>query len=527
MATINVLSNLRTSSHFEKKMLVGPLAGLLRWICKKPLVSVASVALRQPNLNSWRLCGFACARIVVAAMLPCVLLTPPARADVSFTRDIAPILLKRCTGCHGEKTNLGGYRAHTFQYLMKPAASGAQPIVPGKPEQSSLYRLVSTQVASIRMPKSDDPLTPLEIGNIRAWIVSGAKFDGTDPAASIRNSLGPRVHPAAPSVYKIAMPVMALAVAPGGSQIAVGGYNEVTVWNSATGALVRRIGHLPQRIQSLAFNSAGTLLLVAGGTPGEYGEASLLDLRYTSKPYVLGTFADIALCAVFNSDGTEVAVGGADGNVSTYDVSTRSRKWVSSLHSDWVTSVSFSTSGKYVASASKDMTVKLHNVSDGTLYTTYAGHNRQIGTYKGQDPVYSVQFENDSDTAVSAGGGKWVQLWNPEKTKEEAGSAADMEERFAKQGHTRYIPHGFEGTVLATTISANHLFAASADGLVKEFDLVGLREVQHFAGHKEWVYTIAYDAATHRLFTGAYNGEIRVWNADTGKCLLSFIAKPV
>ena len=30
----------------------------------------------------------------------------PATADVSFVHDIAPILLKRCTGCHGERINL-------------------------------------------------------------------------------------------------------------------------------------------------------------------------------------------------------------------------------------------------------------------------------------------------------------------------------------------------------------------------------------------------------------------------------------
>ena len=61
------------------------------------------------------------------------------RADVSFVREIAPIILKRCVGCHGDKINLGGYRANTFEFMMKRTASGAQPVKPGDPEKSRQY----------------------------------------------------------------------------------------------------------------------------------------------------------------------------------------------------------------------------------------------------------------------------------------------------------------------------------------------------------------------------------------------------
>src|SRR5579862_1805855 len=69
----------------------------------------------------------------------------PARGQVSFTRDLAPILLKRCTGCHGERANLGGYRVHTFENLRKGGASGKAPIVPGKPDASRLYQLITAK----------------------------------------------------------------------------------------------------------------------------------------------------------------------------------------------------------------------------------------------------------------------------------------------------------------------------------------------------------------------------------------------
>ena len=135
----------------------------------------------------------------------------PAGADVSFVHDIAPIVLKRCTGCHGERTNLGGYRAHTFQSLMKVGASGNAPIVAGKPAESRLFQLISAKIALVRMPKSDDPLSPDQIEKFRQWIQQGAKFDGLDAAVPLKNLLGPRQHPATPAVYRVAVPVMAIA----------------------------------------------------------------------------------------------------------------------------------------------------------------------------------------------------------------------------------------------------------------------------------------------------------------------------
>jgi len=462
--------------------------------------------------------------LLIAAVL--VASMHSANAEVSFVREIAPIILKRCVGCHGEKINLGGYRANTFEYLMKRSGSGALPVKPGDPDRSALFRLISTTNSSLRMPKGDDPLTLSQVALVRRWILEGARYDGQDPRASLSAAIGPRSHPAAPAAYRAAQPVLALAFIPSsaGDMIAVGGYNEVTIWNSATDALIRRIGDLPQRIQSLQISLDGTKLLVAGGTPGEYGEADIVDLKSAAKPELLGTYSDIALSAVYDKSGDRIAVGGADGAVSEYDAATHRRLWTSAIHSDWVTSVSFSADGKFVASASKDMTVKVHNAQDGSLYTTYMGHCRQLGDYKGQDPVYSVRFLPELPTAVSAGGGKWIQMWDPVKTKDEAGSAADMEERFAKQGHAKYIEHGLHPPVLALTVGGMTMFAASADGAVKQFNLNTLKEVRAYAGFTDWVYSIDYDPERHLVAAGGYNGEVRIWDTQTGTCVTSFVA---
>ena len=141
-------------------------------------------------------------------------------ADVSFLRDVAPILTTRCAGCHGDKKAEGDYRLHTFDYLLLAGASGSVAVTPGKPEESELLaRLVDADPAT-RMPQEDDPLTKAEIETVRNWIAAGAKFDGVDRAASIKSQLPPRKHPAAPERYAHAVPVYALAWSPTSGELA-------------------------------------------------------------------------------------------------------------------------------------------------------------------------------------------------------------------------------------------------------------------------------------------------------------------
>lgn len=438
-----------------------------------------------------------------------------AQADVSFTRQIAPILVKRCVACHGERTNLGGWRTHTFEFLRKAGASGKPSVVPGAPEKSRLFHLLTDKRPAVRMPQGDEPLPAAEIGVIRRWIAEGARFDGPDPSASIKGLLGPRKHPAPPAVYRVPAPVLVLAFTPDGREIAVGGYNEVLFWDSTTGALNRRIPGLPQRIHSVVFHPDGKRMLVAGGVPGEYGEVAMVDLA-SGKRRVVDTFPDLVLCAAISRDGSKIVAGCADSSVRCWDVGTTKTVWTSRVHSDWVTSIDFSSDGRFAASASKDHTVKVYDAATGALFTTYNGHNKQFGKYKGQFPVFAVRFLPDSDLAASGGGGPTVQVWDPAKAALETGTAADMEERFAKESHARHIEHGFKQNAYLVVIRNGFVFAASGDGVVSQFDLASGAKVRDFSGHTDWVYALDVDAAGSRAASGSYDGEIRIWDARTG-----------
>src|SRR5258706_10403741 len=79
---------------------------------------------------------------------------------VSFRRQIAPILERRCHACH-QPANAGGQLNLTsYSQLRKGGKQGAT-LVPAKPEDSLIVKMISG--APPRMPMSGGPLAGEEI----------------------------------------------------------------------------------------------------------------------------------------------------------------------------------------------------------------------------------------------------------------------------------------------------------------------------------------------------------------------------
>lgn len=450
---------------------------------------------------------------------------PGVAAEPSFRADVAPVVAGRCVSCHGSLTAKGGYKAHTFADLLAPGKSGESPVVAGKPDESELLRRLVEHDAKRRMPPADDPLSPAEVESIRKWIAAGAKFDGPDKAVALKTYLPPRKHPVAPEKYPAPVPVLALGFAPSGKEIAVGGLHEVTVWDAVNGKLLRRLPGLPARIQAVAFSPDGSRLLVGGGSPGEYGEATLLDWTDPSKRTVLGVFEDVVLAVAFSADGKTAVAGGADRSVRAFTTGDGRELWRAAFHSDWITAAALSPDGRFVATASKDRTVKVLEATTGKLYTTYNGHRRQYGQHTGQFEVYGVAFDA-AGIAYSAGAGDAVRVWEPEKAHEENGSAIDMEARFAKAGHTRYLEYAAPRPVYALTLGGGQVFTAAGDGKVRQHDPASGKLTREYAGPTDWLYGVAAHAGTKRVAAAGFDGTVWVWNTATGEPATKFLAAP-
>lgn len=104
----------------------------------------------------------------------------PARADdVSFERDIRPILTERCVECHGAKKQKAELRLDAKRFALRGGDSGSV-IVPGKSGESLLWKRVSSTNDDERMPPSGKPLTAEQLAALKAWIDAGAVWPESD-----------------------------------------------------------------------------------------------------------------------------------------------------------------------------------------------------------------------------------------------------------------------------------------------------------------------------------------------------------
>ena len=90
-----------------------------------------------------------------------------------FRRRVAPILQRRCAGCHRGDVAKGDLSLVTGKAALAGGESGPA-IAPGMPEESLLLQYVSGD--DPEMPKDGPPLTAEEISAIRDWIAAGAAW---------------------------------------------------------------------------------------------------------------------------------------------------------------------------------------------------------------------------------------------------------------------------------------------------------------------------------------------------------------
>lgn len=103
-------------------------------------------------------------------------------AEVSFNRDIRPILSDKCFHCHGpdEKERKSKLRMDSRESALKGGKSGEPAIVPGKPEASELIKRITTKDEDDLMPpaKLHKPVSKTEVDLLRKWIAGGAEYAG-------------------------------------------------------------------------------------------------------------------------------------------------------------------------------------------------------------------------------------------------------------------------------------------------------------------------------------------------------------
>lgn len=105
---------------------------------------------------------------------------PTDTSGVSFAKDLAPWLLAKCGNCHVEQSR-GEFSMRSFASLRRGTTAGVV-LFPGSPRESRLVEVI----ASGDMPRGGGKVTTAELDELKAWIAQGAKFDGPDASAPLR-----------------------------------------------------------------------------------------------------------------------------------------------------------------------------------------------------------------------------------------------------------------------------------------------------------------------------------------------------
>lgn len=94
---------------------------------------------------------------------------PSAPGEVSFSRDILPILQSHCINCHGGQRTSEGLDLKTYEDLMAGSKNGSV-VTTGDAARS----LFVTLAVEGKMPKRGPKLTPDQIKLLTDWVNAGA-----------------------------------------------------------------------------------------------------------------------------------------------------------------------------------------------------------------------------------------------------------------------------------------------------------------------------------------------------------------
>ncbi|MCA2971023.1 MAG: PSD1 domain-containing protein [Acidobacteriaceae bacterium] len=127
----------------------------------------------------------------------------PPMQKVDFERDVRPIFEKSCANCHGPQVQLGALRLDSKTLAFAGGQSRQPGIVPGKPEQSTLFQRIAGTTDQARMPMGGKPLDAAAINTIKNWIAQGAEWPeaASAKAAEIKKHWA-YIPPVRPSIPK-------------------------------------------------------------------------------------------------------------------------------------------------------------------------------------------------------------------------------------------------------------------------------------------------------------------------------------
>lgn len=263
-------------------------------------------------------------------------------------------------------------------------------------------------------------------------------------------------------------------------------------------------------ITDVAFSAGGGLVFASGerGTPTLWDKATGEVVRQLTVPDDFETPVTLT-SAAFSPDGRFIAVALGNFEIVVWDVNTGkvtarlSGDPASLAHSDAINDVAYSPDGTRLVSAASDDLLILWDIPSGIPVRSFAGHSRR---------VFSVAYSPDGMTILSGGGDRLVKLWD------------------VSTGETLQTLTGHDNRVRAVAYSPDSktAYTGSDDTNIIAWDLASGDETRRFDvnidGVGQTILGLAISRDGNTAISGAEDGSITLWNTRDGQPIRRFLA---
>ena len=249
---------------------------------------------------------------------------------------------------------------------------------------------------------------------------------------------------------------------------------------------------------------------------------------------------DAVYAIAFRPDGRQLASASFDHTIKVWDVASGVMVRTFRGHEDKVLTLAYSPDGKWLASAGQDETIRLWSV-DGTdckcLETS-------------ETCVHGLAFSPDGSQLLSCGASGKIDIWSVGIGRRErsltpkqgplyaiamspdgkcfAAAGLDGVVRVYDRRDGQVVQRSFDGhhdAVYSLAFSPDGATLASGSGdqtVRRQWRRgCGTRKLACLEGHRDSIYQVAFSSDGRRLVSAGTEGQIVVWNTETGAALHS------
>jgi WD40 repeat protein len=273
----------------------------------------------------------------------------------------------------------------------------------------------------------------------------------------------------------------------------------------ASGAITATL-NASAAVLTVTFSPDGKVL----ATGGADGNVTFWDVRSGKVLMTFGSKESRRIHAVkFSPDGKTVAAGGDAGkfgDLRVWNLSQAKQEPDFRGHLSTVRSVVYSPDGKSLASTGDDSTVRLWDVSNG----------KELWNYQVEGRGGSVAFTPDGRALWAADQDRTLRLLDAATGKELRRITLSAPPNLSLPAH-RAVVISPDGKLLAT--------AASNDSAVSLSEVASGKELRRLLTHDKGVMSVAFSpdgrslasAGEEPIFKGILNRSVRLWDLATGK----------